>query len=188
MSLESIINKRRNIKPELFTGAIIPDEQVQRLLAAANWAPTHGQTEPWRFHIFSRERMQEFLSAYREILSQIESEEERINSLMQVWELRAKLSSHIIVVAMKRGDNPKIPVWEEIAAVGAAVQSMWLLATEMDIAMYWGSGGLTSQPLFREAFGYGEQDLMMGFLILGRYEGEWPVGKRKSDISAKTDW
>jgi hypothetical protein len=28
----------------------------------------------------------------------------------------------------------------------------------------------------------------MGFLILGRYEGEWPEGKRKSEIAAKTDW
>jgi nitroreductase len=188
MGIETTINKRRNIKPELFSGAAIPDADVQALLDAANWAPTHGHTEPWRFHVFSKERMQAFLDAYREVLVQIESEQERINTLMQVWELRAKLSSHIIVVAMKRGDNPKIPVWEEIAAVGAAVQNMWLLATERNIAMYWGSGGLTTQPLFKEAFGYGEQDLMMGFLILGRYEGEWPEGKRKSDISAKTDW
>lgn len=188
MEIEKIINKRRNIKPELFSGAEIADAEVKALLEAANWAPTHGQTEPWRFHVFSKVRMPAFLDAYREVLSQIESDPERINTLMQVWELRANLSSHIIVLAMKRGDNPKIPVWEEIAAVGAAVQNMWLLATEMDIAMYWGSGGLTAQPLFREAFGYSEQDLMMGFLILGRYEGEHPEGKRRSDISAKLDW
>jgi nitroreductase len=188
MDIEKIISIRRNIKPELFSGAEIADSEVKALLEAANWAPTHGQTEPWRFHVYARERKQEFLDNYREVLSQIEPEPEKVNELMKIWENRAKLSSHIMVVVMKRGDNPKIPAWEEIVSVGAAVQNMWLLAAERNIAMYWGSGGLTSNPLFREAYGYSEQDLMMGFLFLGRYEGEHPEGKRRSDISAKLDW
>ena len=35
----------------------ISQESVQLLVEAANWAPCHGKTEPWRFVIVSRETM-----------------------------------------------------------------------------------------------------------------------------------
>ena len=36
-------------------------EQVNQLLEASNWAPTHGKTEPWRYVVIGREHMQEML-------------------------------------------------------------------------------------------------------------------------------
>lgn len=34
-------------------GQRVSEEEVQQLLEAANWAPTHGKTEPWRFAVLS---------------------------------------------------------------------------------------------------------------------------------------
>lgn len=32
------------------------------MLEAANWAPTHGRTEPWRFVVLSPDGLQEMIS------------------------------------------------------------------------------------------------------------------------------
>ncbi|MFQ3269454.1 MAG: nitroreductase, partial [Flavobacteriales bacterium] len=53
MNLNEIIKLRRNVKPKLFTGDLIPDALVTEILSTANWAPTHRYTEPWRFVVFS---------------------------------------------------------------------------------------------------------------------------------------
>lgn len=36
-------------------------EQVEQLLEAANWAPTHGRTEPWRFVVLGKAGQQQML-------------------------------------------------------------------------------------------------------------------------------
>ena len=32
---------------------------VEQLLDAANWAPTHGKTEPWKFVVLGRDKQEE---------------------------------------------------------------------------------------------------------------------------------
>jgi hypothetical protein len=44
-----LIAKRRSIFPRDFSGEEVPREVIQQLLEAANWAPTHKKTQPWRF-------------------------------------------------------------------------------------------------------------------------------------------
>ncbi len=34
---------------------------VEAMLEAANWAPTHGKTEPWRFVVLGRAAQEELL-------------------------------------------------------------------------------------------------------------------------------
>lgn len=34
---------------------------VETMLEAANWAPTHGKTEPWRFVVLGRAAQEELL-------------------------------------------------------------------------------------------------------------------------------
>ena len=60
MKLETIIKHRRNIKPQFFTSDVIPDQEIKDILESANWAPTHGFTEPWRFVVFSGSSRQAF--------------------------------------------------------------------------------------------------------------------------------
>lgn len=60
MELETIIKHRRNIKPQFFTPDVIPDQEIKDILDSANWAPTHGFTEPWRFVVFSGSSRQDF--------------------------------------------------------------------------------------------------------------------------------
>lgn len=47
--VSELIAKRRSIFPRDFSGEEVPREVIQQLLEAANWAPTHKKTQPWRF-------------------------------------------------------------------------------------------------------------------------------------------
>lgn len=54
-----LIRKRRSIFPRHMTGDAVSSEQIEALLEAANWAPTHGRTEPWRFVVLGKEGIQQ---------------------------------------------------------------------------------------------------------------------------------
>lgn len=47
--VSELIAKRRSIFPRDFTGEAVPREVIEQMLEAANWAPTHKKTQPWRF-------------------------------------------------------------------------------------------------------------------------------------------
>ena len=72
-AVQSVIRSRRSIKPADFSQKRVSDEIVWQMLNSANWAPTHGMTEPWRFFIYSGESRnalgKRLAEIYREITS-----------------------------------------------------------------------------------------------------------------------
>ena len=44
-----LIRERRTIVPEQFSDRKVHKEQLELILNNAQWAPTHGNTQPWRF-------------------------------------------------------------------------------------------------------------------------------------------
>src|SRR6476659_2424169 len=54
-ALLHIIRHRRSFGLKDLAPDPIPREQIELMLEAANWAPTHGKTEPWRFTVYSGE-------------------------------------------------------------------------------------------------------------------------------------
>ena len=55
-------------------------EELERMLEAANWAPTHGRTEPWRYVVLGQEGMQAFANATLEVRTVPSS-----NCMYAVW-------------------------------------------------------------------------------------------------------
>ena len=65
MDLLNIIKSRRSIMPIQYNSKPLDDNKINQILEAANWAPTHKRTEPWRYKIFKgkkKEDLGEFLS------------------------------------------------------------------------------------------------------------------------------
>jgi nitroreductase len=184
MNVTEAIHSRRNIKPELFNGKLIPEEDVNAILELANWAPNHGRTEPWRFFVFNSTALNEFATVQEEIYRNHIPKDKFKEEVAQKFAKRIDKVSHVIVIASARGKNPNIPVIEEVQATAIAVQNMWLGATERGIAMYWGSGGPTYLPEFKEPFGLGDEDQILGFLYLG-YTDEKVEGVRQTGIDSK---
>ncbi|WP_325535818.1 nitroreductase [Chitinophaga sp.] len=186
--VEKIIAARRTVKPTSMNGQKIADETVQQLLQAADWAPTHGYTEPWYFVVYSGDKVQQFCTDHADLYKRVTPADKFITGNYDKLKDQGNLASHVIAICMKRGDNPKIPVIEEIAAVSCAVENMWLAATARNIAAYWGSGGMTFQPAMKEYLGLGEEDQVLGFFYLGYTDEPVQAGKRLKPLSEKVKW
>ena len=52
-SVLTLIKSRRSIMPKDYSGEEVSQEEIERLLEAANWAPTHHRSEPWRYVVVS---------------------------------------------------------------------------------------------------------------------------------------
>src|SRR5262245_47302886 len=70
-ALVEAIRARRSIPLKQISPEPIDLDSIALMLEAANWAPSHGQTEPWRFSVFAGEGRHglsaAFGAAYRQI-------------------------------------------------------------------------------------------------------------------------
>ena len=57
--LAAAIRRRRSVFPQHYTGARVPAHTIETMLQAADWAPSHGRTEPWRFVVLGRRGIEE---------------------------------------------------------------------------------------------------------------------------------
>lgn len=185
--VQKVIRNRRSYKPALMNGKKIEDAIIWKLLELADWAPTHANTEPWRFVVFAADAVQKFCSDHAELYKANigdRFEKGKYEKLLHTGDA----VSHIIAVYMKRASNARLPVVEELCAVSAAVENLLLGATALDIAALWSTGGLLFHPAMKTYFGLGEDDQMIGFLFLGYSDKEPKEGERIVPIKEKVDW
>jgi len=178
-----IIKKRRSVFPVQYNGKPISKATIEKVLEAANWAPTHKKTEPWRFKVIQGEaksRLGTFLSKkYEEVDPRPKAI--KIKKLQE----NPKKAGAIIAICMQRDTEGSLPEWEEVAAVAMAVQNMWLLCTEMGIGSYWSSPGLIKY--MGEFLNLKDGEKCLGFFYMGNFDDELTEGKREP-ISSKTEW
>ena len=124
--ITELIKNRRTIYPKFYSSRKVHKEIIEHLIRNATWAPTHGNTQPWRFKVYrekSRGELSEKLGElYKKLTPENLYKEEKLNKIMA----RPFLSSVAIIVCMERGNNEKIPEIEEVEAVACAIQNMCL--------------------------------------------------------------
>lgn len=169
-------------------GKKIDRSLIQYLLELADWAPTHGRTEPWRFIVFSGQGLQTFAQQHAALYKNHTAEESFTNAKYQNIIQNGEKASHIIAIYMKRQATQKIPLIEEIAATAAAIEHILLGAQEQGIAALWSTGGMTYHDSMKQLLGLEEQDLMMGLLYLGYTDDASPVAKRNIPLAEKITW
>jgi nitroreductase len=188
VEVNELMRKRRSIFQNQYSGEKVDDAVVQQMLENANWAPTHKLTEPWRFFVYSGEGLKQLAQQQAAVYKKVTGrdgtfKEDRYQNLLT----KPMLSSHIIVVAMKRDEKKSVPEVEEIGAVFCAVENMYLTATAYGVGAYLSTGGITYFEEAKEIFSLGKEDRILGFFHIGMPKGETPDGKRKS-IGEKVTW
>ena len=189
-SITQIIRQRRTVKPALMDPNLeIPQELLDELLENANWAPTHGFTEPWRFTIFSGDSRfllgKKLQSIYSEFTPKEEFRQDKFDKLGK----NPSLAPLVLAICMKRGKNPKIPEIEEIEAVACAVQNMHLTASAAGLGAFWSSPPILESDEMKTFLELGLEDRCLGLFYLGWLkEGqEWPKSTR-NPINEKVNW
>jgi nitroreductase len=142
-----------------------PDE-LNLILRAALAAPDHGALRPWRVvrcSQASRARLADlFVTGKREWhpdSTEIQLEREREKATRPPVLLA-------LIAAPKRGQD-KVPVEEQLATAGAAIQSMLLAAYGLGYGAIILSGARCADAGVRAAFELSADEVLLGFLSIG---------------------
>jgi nitroreductase len=186
--VNELIRKRRSVFQNQYSGEHVDDKIVQQMLENANWAPNHKHTEPWRFIVYTGEGLNQLAATQAAIYKNVTEadgtyKEDRYQNLLT----KPMLSSHIIVVAMKRDEKKSVPEVEEIGAVFCAIENMYLTAAAYGVGCYLSTGGVTYFEEAKEGFGLAKEDKLLGFFHIGVPQQELPDGRRKP-VSEKVTW
>mgnify|MGYP001291936604 CR=1 FL=1 len=155
---------RRTVKPAAMDPTrAVPDDVLREILEDAHWAPTHGLTQPWRFHVFTG-------TARERLACTLEVIHDRITTPPRP-EKRAKLRKNalaapvVIAVGIQFDTSGKISEVDEISAVACAVQNLMLSAHERGIASFWATPPAACGTEFGSWLGNANRGL--GLIFLG---------------------
>ncbi len=185
--ITAVIKDRRSIPPELFSTRTVHKEIIENILKNGTWAPTHGNTQPWRFKVFTGQALSRLSVKLSELYRQETPAEVYTEVKEQKIGGRPNKTSVVIAICMERQESEKIREIEEIEAVACAVQNMSLTATAYGIGAFWNTPGIIYGTAFADFLGLNTKDKCLGLLYLGYPAGEWPQGQRKP-IEYLTQW
>ncbi len=164
--ITNTIRLRRSIFPPSYLAKSLDKETLMQVLEAANCAPTHRLTQPWRFRVLhsvaARQQLSDFLiSDYRQNVPLEQQSEMKLKKMAQ----NPKLAACVIAIILHRDSKASVPEWEEIAAVSCAVQNMWLAATELGIGCYWSTPDAMNRV--DKLLNLNELERCIGFFYMG---------------------
>lgn len=138
--LKKIIESRRSIFPKDYSGEEISPEILDEILNAANFAPNHKKTKPWRFQVFKNEEKQNLAKEIQRIYKEITPEQFFLQKKYE--DIGNKFSKSNVVLTVSVNFSGLVPEWEEIAATAMAVQNMHLTCAANNVGAYWGTPGM----------------------------------------------
>ena len=141
-------------------------EHLNVLLEAAALAPDHGRLKPWRFIVLN--------DATRDAFATAAAEAKRVRlpamTAEQVAAEREKMSRSptiVVVGCAVNREQTKIPEIEQIVAVGAAAQNLFLAAHDLGYGVMWKTGAAAYDPAVKAVVGLRPDDHIVAIMHLG---------------------
>lgn len=164
----SIFRTRRSIKPAAMDASReVPRGLLMEILEDAHWAPTHGLTQPWRFHVFTGGARTRLADGLQEIYDRLTPATARNEEKRAKLGAAPRLVPAAIAVAAHVVPGGKIPEIEEIAATSCAVQNLLLSAHEKGLGSFWSTPPVTLSLAFAKWLGLDETHHPLGIVYLG---------------------
>jgi len=145
MDLYDAVNRRRDTRAE-FTGELVSDEVLRRVLSAAHAAPSVGMSQPWDFVLVrdeeTRRRFREHVAHERDVFAE-SLDGERAETFARI-KIEGILESGLGIVVgydPTRG-GPAVLGRHAIADAGLysvclAIENLWLAATAEGLGVGW---------------------------------------------------
>ena len=185
--ITELIKSRRTIYPEQFSDRKVHKEQIDLILNNAQWAPTHGNTQPWRFKVFMEEGRQVLSDFLAETYLKLTPPEAQNDLKLAKMMKRPMQASAVIAVCMERQPTEKILEIEEIEAVACAIQNMHLTCTAYGLGGFWATPKLIYSQEMNEFLKIGTKDKCLGLFYVGYPAIDWPEAHRKP-LEYTTEW
>jgi len=151
---------------------------IEQIIHAGTRAPDHGRLRPWRFVVIEGESRKLIGAAMANILRtklpdatqpQLEAAANKIMRAPTIIAVAAKIT------------KTKIPEIEQVAAVAAAVQNMFLAAHALGYGAMWKTGDAAYDAGVKEALGLDPADHIVAFLYLGTVAARGPAIEQPHD-------
>lgn len=182
--LSEIIKNRRSVFPESYTKEEIPTNIIEQILESANYAPTHKLTQPWRFTVIRKNAKAKLGAELGNIYKRVVPAEKFLQKKFDSFGQKTSQADVIIAINIQFHED-KVPNWEEIAAVGCAVQNMALTAEALNVGAYWSSPPLIDH--LGDFLNLGENEKCYGLFYIGYHNAE-PREAKRTPMNEKVKW
>ena len=178
------IRFRRSVMQPAFSNQEVTKEEIETLLEAANAAPTHKRTQPWRFVVFKGEGLKRLGDELAQIYKQTTPPEKYNEIAEQNMAKKATMSKAAIAIIVNY--TGELPEWEELAATACAVQNMWLASCSIGLGGYWASPGLIKH--LGDFLKLEENQQCLGFFYVGRPDQQDDREPVRTPITERVRW
>jgi len=170
--------------PVQYSDAGISEAELELILEAANWAPTHKRTEPGRFKIISGKGLKRFsefmLNQYQKNTPAEKFSQRKSDGIAE----KCRLSNKIILICVKY--SGMVPEWEETASVATAIQNMWLMCTALGIGSYWSTPEAVHN--MREFTELDKNEKCIGVFYMGKISEGKATESQRNPIADKINY
>ena len=172
MEIAEAIKKRRTL--HIFSKKSVPREVIEKSIFAANQAPCHRRSFPWRFTSIGIKK--------RELLYQLQLTLKFGNKTIDessLKKIRDKMlnPSHLLIATQVCTDN-QVQKLEDYAACACAIQNLSLSLIADDVGCKWSTGKIIKDPnTYQIAQINSNEEEIIGFIWIG-YGIEPPLIKR----------
>ena len=174
MEIAEAIKKRRTI--HVFSKKRVPKDVIEKSIVAANHAPCHRKTYPWRFTSIGMKK--------RELLFKLQLSLKFGNAPVEessIKKIRNKmLSPSHLLIASQINTESQVQKREDYAACACAIQNLSLSLVADDVGCKWSTGKITTvTSTYQIAEINPKEEEIIGFIWIG-YGTEPPLISRPS--------
>jgi len=179
----NFFSQRRSVLARKMSPKNIPDEDLNKILAAGIRVPDHGALNPWKIRVIKGGKLK--LIDENIILSEFKKENPNASEIqVETESKRFQRASVILAVISTPVEHPKIPTWEMTLSSGAVCMNLLSCAQSLGYAAQW----LTEWYAYNDKMleylgGRANIDRISGFIYLG-HKVEEPNERRRPDPKA----
>lgn len=178
MELSSAIRDRRSTVP--VTDEAPTDEQLAGFLRLAAHSPDHAGLRPWRLITLRGQARQRLGDTLATGFGDEPGSPAAAKTAAKT--LRAPL---LITVVGMPVDHPKVPAWEQVAAVGALVATLQLVLFEAGFTAMWRTGPAVELAGVRDLLAIGPDEQLLGWLYVGGTPVDRGAPELDPDVTGK---
>ena len=172
--------RRRSVLARKMSPESIPDEDLDKILAAGIRVPDHGALNPWKICVIKGDKLK--LIDENILLTEFKKENPNATEIqLETESKRFQRASVILAVLSTPLEHPKIPTWEMTLSSGAVCMNLLSCAQSLGYAAQWLTEWYAYNKKMLEYLGGRPKiDKISGFIYLG-HKLEEPMERRRPD-------
>lgn len=163
----------------------VPKAILKQLIEAASWAPSHYNTQPWKFIVMTGEGRSLLGKGYAKVYTATtgDTDAEKLEK-----EAKKAFRAPVVIAAIcSPSEDPRAIIEEELAAAHAAVQNMLLAAHSLGLGAIWRSGAPMYHQAMHEHFQLRDNEQLVGLVYIG-YPELVPAAPARRPVDEATVW